>query len=66
MVSTGIAIDITHADDNKRIEIEKEEEVLVQKGFSSGVYGCNGKLFQGRKTGKLYAITSSSSAIYIF
>ena len=66
MINEGVAIDISHADNAKRTEIEKEEEYYRQIGYASGVYGCNGMLLQGHKTGKLYAIAGRTQAIYIF
>lgn len=66
MVKAGIAKDITNGDNETRREIEKEEGYYVQIGYSSGVYGCNGMLLQGKKTGTLYAITKRTQAIYIF
>lgn len=66
MVKDGIAIDITYGDNETRKEIENQEQWLTQIGYASGIYGCNGMLFKGHKTNKLYAITTRSQAIYIF
>lgn len=66
LVNTGAAVDITRGDNETREQILKEEEYYTQIGYSAGVYGCNGMLLKGRKTGKLYAITNTTSAIYIF
>ena len=66
MVSTGVAVDVSNADNDMRNEIETKEGWLTQVGYSSGVYGCNGMLMQGRNTGKLYAVTRRTSAIFIF
>lgn len=66
MVKNGIAIDITMGDNETRKEIETKEGYYNQIGYSSGVYGCNGMLLQGHNTGSLYAITSRSTAIYVF
>ena len=66
MVSNGIAEDISNGTNETRNEIEAVEGWLSQVGYASGVYGCNGMLFKGRNTGKLYAITSRTQAIYIF
>ena len=66
LVKNGLAEDVTYADNNKRREIEEAEGYYTQVGYSSGVYGCNGMLLKGNKTGKLYAVTSRSTAIYIF
>ena len=61
LVKVGAAIDVTGA--NSR---GASPENYKQIGFSSGVYGCNGQLFRGLETGKLYAITSRTTAIYLF
>ena len=61
LVSDGIAIDVTHAMDRNAIP-----EYYRQIGYAKGVYGLNGMLFQGLNTGRLYAVTSRTSAIFIF
>lgn len=66
LVNTGAAVDITRGDNETREQIIKDEEYYTQIGYSAGVYGCNGMLLKGHKTGKLYAITNTTSAIYIF
>ncbi len=66
MVGTGAAIDITNANNVDREQIMQEEGWLKQIGYAAGIYGCSGMLFIGHNTGKLYAITSRTSAIYIF
>ena len=66
MVANEIAEDISRGTNETRNEIKAVEGWLTQVGYSSGVYGCNGMLLKGRNTGKLYAITSRTQAIYIF
>ena len=66
LVTLGAAEDITRGDNETRKEIESVEGYYTQIGYSAGVYGCNGMLLQGHKTGKLYAITARTSAIYVF
>ena len=66
LVKSGAAIDVTDADNKTRENIEKAEGYYTQIGYSAGVYGCNGMLLQGKKTGQLYAVTSRSTAIFIF
>lgn len=61
LVKAGAAIDVTNASERNAIP-----ENYKQIGFSAGVYGCNGQLFRGLESGKLYAITSRTTAIYIF
>ena len=66
LVSLGVAEDITRGDNEKRDAIIFAEGYYTQIGYSAGVYGCNGMLLQGHKTGKLYAITARTTAIYLF
>lgn len=66
LVNTGAAVDITRGNNETRKQILNEEECYTQIGYSAGVYGCNGMLLKDHKTGKLYAVTSRTSAIYIY
>ena len=66
MVNLGLAEDVTKGDNATRERIEAEEGYYTQIGYSAGIYGCNGMLLKGNKTGKLYAVTSRTTAIYIF
>lgn len=66
MVANGTAEDISRGTNETRNKIEAVEGWLTQVGYASGVYGCNGMLFKGKNTGKLYAITSRTQAIYVF
>ena len=66
MVENGVAEDISNGDNDTRKAIESIEGWYSQIGYASGVYGCNGMLLKGNATGKLYAITSRTQAIWIF
>lgn len=66
LVNSGVAVDVTNGDNDTRKEIERLEGCYTQVGYSAGAYGCSGMLFKGEKTGKLYAITRRTSAIFIF
>lgn len=66
LVALGAAEDITRGDNETRKNIESAEGYYTQIGYSAGVYGCNGMLLQGHKTGKLYAITARTTAIFVF
>ena len=66
LVNTGAAIDISRIGMNEADRLRKDEEWLTQIGYAAGVYGCNGQLWRGHKSGKLYAITSRTQAIYLF
>jgi hypothetical protein len=61
LVSNGAAIDLTNSHDRNDVK-----ESYRQIGYSAGVYGCNGKLLQGIESGQLYAITTRSTALFIF
>ena len=41
-------------------------EHVTQIGYSCGVYGCNGGLLRGNKTGKLYAIIGRTPAMFYY
>jgi hypothetical protein len=60
LVEKGLAEDITNGKDRKEI---KERYTLI--GLATGYYGVNAKLFRG-ESGKLYAITKRTTALYIF
>ena len=66
LVNAGIAINITNGTLKTREELLEKEEYLEQIGYSAGIYGCNGKLLQGDKTGQWYVVVGRSQAIYIF
>lgn len=66
MVRDGIAEDITHGDNDTRDDILRREGILDHIGYASGVYGCSGALFRGRESGKLYAITARTTAVFVF
>lgn len=60
LVKNGAAVDVTNARG-----VEAIGEAYRQIGYARGVYGCNGMLLQG-ESGKLYAVTARTTAIYIF
>lgn len=66
MVYYKYAWDISNSSESDYWAIMKEEGYLVKIGYSCGTYGCNGLLFKGNKTGRLYAITKRTSAIFMF
>lgn len=61
LVRSGAAIDITNASSRSDIP-----ERYKQIGYAESIYGCGGRLFRGLDSGRLYAITSRTTAIYIF
>lgn len=66
LIRTGAAVDITnHGTAEYKALIENEKD-LDKLGYSSGIYGINGGLLQGQKTGTLYAITARSTAVFIY
>lgn len=62
MVKNGIAVDVSNA--TSRSEAVPEDYKKI--GYSLGVYGKNGLLLQGCESGKLYAVTARSSAVFMF
>ena len=66
MVFYGDAWDITNSTESDYWSIMNDEGNVRRIGYSCGKYGCNGLLLQGRKTGRLYAITKRTAAIYLF
>lgn len=61
LVKVGAAIDITNA---RNREAVPENYTLI--GYCAGVYGCSGLLLKGCQTGRLYAVTARTTAIYLF
>lgn len=61
LVASGAAVDVTNASSRDVIP-----ENYKQIGYAAGLYGCAGMLLQGYDTGKLYAVTSRTTAIYLF
>ena len=66
LVFYGNAWDISDAQDSDYWAIKNNEGNIKKIGYSCGTYGCNGLLLQGCKTGKLYAITKRTTAIFLF
>mgnify|MGYP000001806991 FL=1 len=60
LVRLRMAQDITEADP------KSIKEPVEKIGYSSGVYGLNGGLLQGRESGNYYAITARSSNLFYF
>lgn len=66
MVHLPYCEDITHGTESDYKRIMNEEEWLDTIAYSTGIYGRSGTLYRGHKTGKLYVITSRTSAIFLF
>lgn len=66
MVHLSYCEDITQGTEEDYQRIMKEEEWLDTIAYSTGIYGRTGTLYRGHKTGKLYVITSRTSAIFLF
>ena len=65
MVYYGGALDISNATQSDYHALMNEEGNFDKIGYSCGTYGCNGLLLRGWETGKLYAITKRTTAIYL-
>ena len=46
-------------------KLEKKEGGFEKIYYSTGVYGINGGVVKGNTTGKLYAITSRNTALFM-
>lgn len=57
--------DVTYFSNDKLHELSKKEGFFNQIAYSVGVYGVSGAILQGAKSGKFYAITSRTNAIWI-
>lgn len=66
LVRTGAAVDITNHGISEYKALINKEKYLEKLGYSSGIYGINGGLLQGRETGTLYAITARTTALFIY
>ena len=66
LVRMGAAVDITNHGTAEYKALTEKEKDLDKLGYSSGMYGINGGLLQGQKTGTLYAITARSTAAFIY
>ena len=60
LVKQGVAKDVTYSSEKSDIP-----EDYTQIGYASGLYGCSGMLLKG-ESGKLYAVTNRTTAIYLF
>ena len=66
MVGKPYCEDITYGKDEDYKRIMQEEGWLDTVAYSTGIYGRSGTLYRGHNTGKMYVITSRTSALYIF
>lgn len=57
--------DVTYFSNDKLQELSKKEGFFNQIAYSAGIYGISGSILQGAKSGKFYAITSRTNAIWI-
>lgn len=60
LIACGLAKDATNYT-NEQIGKLKIEKI----GYSTGVYGINGGLFQDTQSGEFYAITARTAALFI-
>lgn len=61
LVRLGMAQDITNYSFEQANALYKQG--ITKVGYSSGVYGCNGALFQDDHTGEYYAITARNTTL---
>ena len=66
MVGKPYCEDITYGKEEDYKRIMNDEGWLDTVAYSTGLYGRSGTLYRGHNTGKMYVITSRTSAIYLF
>lgn len=59
------AVDITRKNPDDIRAIREEERGLDTVLYSRGTYGVNAVLLKGHKSGKLYAITARTTALFM-
>lgn len=57
---------ITYGTEEDYQRIMKEEGWLDTVAYSIGMYGRSGTLYRGHNTGKMYVITSRTTAVFLF
>lgn len=60
----GLATDISNYSDKELDKLEKKHGKIRAIKTTSGVYGMNGGLFRGEKSGEYFVITSRSGNLY--
>ena len=63
LVKLGLAIDITTADSKTIDELYYKVDKI---GYSMGINGTNGALFEDTKTGQKYVITARNGNLFRF
>lgn len=63
-VATGAAIDLTRKEFDEIDTIRDTERGFDCIAYSAGVNGCNGALFKGNASGKLYVVTARTTALF--
>lgn len=58
------AVDITKKSYEEVREIKEVEGWLIEFAYSQGLYGCNGAIWRGAKTGTLYIVTSRTASLF--
>ena len=64
-IKSTSAEDITYLSSRDLYALYDNEKGFKPIAYSVGAYGCSGKVVQGRTSGKLYKITSRTSALFI-
>lgn len=63
-IAAGAAVDISNYAFKAVQELQASENGFDKIGYSTGLYGINGGIAQGRTSGQLYAIKSRSAALF--
>ena len=58
--------DITHSTERDYQRIRLEEGWLDPIAYSTGLNGTSGRLYRGHTTGKMYVITSRTTALWMY
>lgn len=61
LVAEGKAIDITNYSISQLKQLQQKENGIYPIGSSYGMYGDNGRLYKGNKSGKIYAVTKRNT-----
>lgn len=63
-IATGAAIDLTRKEFDEIDTLRDTERGFETIAYSTGIYGVTGVLVKGNTTGKLYAVTARTSALF--
>lgn len=65
LINAGEAQDLTHTNFEDMQKWIAEHPYYRQIAYSTGVYGCNGKLLKDPKSGELFGIVGRTNAMFM-